>query len=69
MRSIRFDFLILDVVLPKRDEPPCAEFGLALLNDIKKRPTIKSLVKLLVLQPNLKILSLLEHNLILIVKY
>lgn len=41
MRSIRFDFLILDVVLPKRDEPPCAEFGLALLNDIKKRPTIK----------------------------
>ncbi|ENF1959602.1 response regulator [Yersinia enterocolitica] len=41
MRNIRFDFLILDVVLPKRDESPCAEFGLALLNDIKKRPTIK----------------------------
>lgn len=40
MRNIRFDFMILDVVLPKRSEPPSATFGLALLSDIKKRPNI-----------------------------
>lgn len=41
MRNICYDFLILDVVLPKRDETPCATFGLNLLNDIKKIPKIK----------------------------
>jgi len=41
LRNITFDFLILDVVLPKRDEVPDAKFGLNLLNDIKRRPTIK----------------------------
>ena len=41
LRNICFDFLILDVVLPKRDESPKAQFGLALLNDIKNRPTLK----------------------------
>lgn len=41
LRNICFDFLILDVVLPKRDEPPRAQFGLNLLNEIKNRPAIK----------------------------
>ncbi|MGM5531579.1 response regulator [Mixta calida] len=41
LRNICFDFLILDVVLPKRDESPRAQFGLQLLNDIKNRPTLK----------------------------
>lgn len=41
LRNICFDFLILDVVLPKRDEIPSAKFGLSLLNDIKNRPNIK----------------------------
>ncbi|MEZ8318132.1 response regulator transcription factor [Vibrio splendidus] len=40
MRNINFDFLILDVVLPKRDETPSAKFGLALLSEIKNRPQI-----------------------------
>lgn len=41
LRSICFDFLILDVVLPKRDESPRAKFGLNLLDEIKNRPTLK----------------------------
>ncbi|EGQ7968852.1 response regulator, partial [Vibrio cholerae] len=41
LRTIYFDYLILDVVLPKRDETPDAKYGLQLLDDIKKRPTIK----------------------------
>lgn len=41
LRNICFDFLILDVVLPKRDESPRAQFGLNLLNEIKNRPAIK----------------------------
>ncbi|WP_073970219.1 response regulator [Serratia ficaria] len=41
LRTVCFDFLILDVVLPKRDESPRAKFGLQLLNDIKNRPAIK----------------------------
>lgn len=41
LRNVCFDFLILDVVLPKRDESPRAKFGLQLLNDIKNRPAIK----------------------------
>ncbi|KFC90737.1 response regulator [Leclercia adecarboxylata] len=40
LRGICFDFLILDVVLPKRDESPRAQYGLTLLNDIKSRPTL-----------------------------
>lgn len=47
LRNITFDYLILDVVLPKRDETPNARYGLALLNDIKKRPTIKKPQKIL----------------------
>lgn len=41
LRNICFDFLILDVVLPKRVESPRAQFGLNLLNEIKNRPAIK----------------------------
>ncbi|WP_096388149.1 response regulator [Hafnia sp. CBA7124] len=41
LRNICFDFLILDVVLPKRVESPRAQFGLNLLNEIKNRPTLK----------------------------
>ncbi|HHR5881043.1 TPA: response regulator [Providencia alcalifaciens] len=41
LRNICFDFLILDVVLPKRNEIPNAKFGLLLLNEIKNRPAIK----------------------------
>lgn len=41
LRTIHFDYLILDVVLPKRDETPDAKYGLQLLNDIKKRPVLK----------------------------
>lgn len=53
MRNICFDFMILDVVLPKRDETPSASFGLALLSDIKKRPNI--------LKPN-KIVGITAHT-------
>jgi CheY-like chemotaxis protein len=52
MRVIRFDFMILDVVLPKRSESPSAKFGLALLSDIKNRPNI--------LKPN-KIVGITAH--------
>lgn len=41
LRIHHFDFLILDVVLPKRDEKPSAQYGLSLLNDIKKRPALR----------------------------
>ncbi|EJP3283731.1 response regulator [Vibrio parahaemolyticus] len=53
MRNISFDFMILDVVLPKRSETPSAKFGLALLSDIKKRPNI--------LKPN-KIVGITAHT-------
>ncbi|MGE6291645.1 hypothetical protein, partial [Aeromonas media] len=52
MRNIKFDLLLLDVVLPKRNEPPEAKYGLALLDDIKRRPNIK--------KPN-KIIGITEH--------
>ncbi|WP_421242121.1 hypothetical protein [Aeromonas enteropelogenes] len=52
MRNIKFDLLLLDVVLPKRSEIPDAKYGLALLNDIKKRPNIK--------KPN-KIIGITAH--------
>lgn len=42
MRNIIFDILILDVILPKRDETASAEAGLALLSDIHRRPTIET---------------------------
>ncbi|SPY45281.1 alpha/beta hydrolase [Photobacterium damselae] len=45
--------MILDVVLPKRSETPSANFGLALLSDIKKRPNI--------LKPN-KIVGITAHT-------
>ncbi|MCS6191177.1 hypothetical protein [Shewanella baltica] len=44
MRNISFDFLILDVVLPRRNSESSsvsARFGLQLLDDIKKRPNIR----------------------------
>ncbi|EMJ3741431.1 TPA: response regulator transcription factor [Klebsiella michiganensis] len=41
MRTISFEFLVLDVVLPKRDELPRAQYGLQLLKEIKTRPTIR----------------------------
>lgn len=47
LRNITFDYLILDVVLPKRDETPNAKYGLALLDAIKKRPTIRKPQKIL----------------------
>lgn len=52
MRNIKFDLLLLDVVLPKRNEPPEAKYGLALLDDIKRRPNIK--------KPN-KIIGITAH--------
>ncbi|MFS1981160.1 response regulator [Vibrio lentus] len=41
LRSMHFDLLILDVVLPRRNESPSPQVGLDLLKQIKKRPTLK----------------------------
>lgn len=41
LRNMHFDLLILDVVLPRRNESPSPQIGLELLKQIKKRPTFK----------------------------
>lgn len=62
LRLHHFDFLILDVVLPKRDETPHARFGLSLLNDIKKRPTLSKPSKIVGITAHFEDIEFFRHS-------
>lgn len=42
MRNTYFDIVILDVMLPQRDESPSAAVGIKLLEEVSRRPVLKT---------------------------